>query len=269
MKHFAVIGNPIEHSLSPQIHHIFAEQTGVTIQYDKIKTTEDKFSEAILDFFKDPNGKGLNITLPFKERAYTLAKTHTPRCIKAGAANTLWMHQDQLVADNTDGVGFIRDVSQHIEIQHKKVLLLGAGGATRGILGELFKANPASVMLSNRTMSKAQTIKEKFPKLLLSALETLSHEYDIIINATSSSLNDTALPLSGSILANHPFCYDLSYSLKHPTSFVRWAKHYGAPAIDGLGMLIEQAAEAFYIWHGVMPDTKPVKQLLFENLLDT
>lgn len=253
---YAVMGHPIAHSLSPIIHQQFADQLGLLLQYDQIDVPVDRFERYVLDFFSQAEGKGLNITLPFKERAFAMAQIKSMRCLQAGAANTLWMADGKLHADNTDGVGLIRDLSRYIELKDKTIVLLGAGGAARGVIGELLKAHPARLILSNRTVEKAYALKSNFPDIQTCGFEALTEHYDLIINATSASLFVHALALPESILHNHPFCYDLAYSKDRMTPFVQWAKQHGSLAVDGLGMLIEQAAQAFLIWHGVMPDTK-------------
>jgi shikimate dehydrogenase len=256
------MGNPIAHSLSPVIHQHFAEQTGISLRYDKIEVPVALFEQYVIDFFNQPEGKGLNITLPFKERAFAMAQVKSARCLQAGAANTLWMANGQRHADNTDGVGLIRDLSHYIDLADKTVVLLGAGGAARGVIGELLNAHPARLILSNRTVEKAHALGNSFPEIHTCGFEALTEHYDVIINATSASLQDNTLTLPDSILNNHPFCYDLAYSRDKMTPFVQWAKSHGSQAMDGLGMLIEQAAEAFLIWHGIMPDTTSLKRSL-------
>jgi shikimate dehydrogenase len=250
---YAVFGNPIAHSLSPIIHQQFSLQTGVSLCYKKIEVPLLQFEEVVTDFFKQ-GGKGLNITLPFKERAYAMADVQSPRASTAGAANVLWMEGYSLHADNTDGVGLIRDLQQHaIPLTHKAILLLGAGGAARGIIGPLLQENPASLTLANRTFEKAQLLQQVFPLVITCQLDKLRQDYDLIINATSASFNDRALLVPQAIFSNHPFCYDLAYGKNRATPFVQKAKQLGCTAMDGTGMLIEQAAEAFFIWHGIRP----------------
>lgn len=252
---YAVMGNPVAHSLSPWIHQHFAEQTGLFLQYDKIEVPTPQFEEYVIEFFNQPERKGLNITLPFKVRAYAMAEIKTSRCIQAGASNTLWVENGQLHADNTDGVGLVHDLNRYVDLTNKTIVVLGAGGAARGVIGELLRARPARLILSNRTIDKAQALKARFPEIFSCGFEALTEQYDIIINATSASLQDKSLTLPETLLNNHPFCYDLTYSKKGLTPFVQWARSQGAQAVDGLGMLIEQAAEAFFIWHKVMPET--------------
>ncbi len=249
---FAVIGNPIAHSLSPIIHQRFAEQMGLMLQYEKIHVDDIEFEQTVFDFFHQ-GGKGLNLTLPFKERAFSMADIHTPRCKQAKAANTLWMDNGLLHADTTDGVGLIRDLSRHVTLKDKSILLLGAGGASRGIIGPLLDANIATLVLANRTESRAKALQRDFPEIKCSALDALTAGYDVIINATSASLTNAAFLLPSSLLTPTTYCYDLVYNVHEPTSFISWARQHGCAASDGLGMLVEQASEAFFIWHAVMP----------------
>lgn len=261
---FAVIGNPIKHSLSPFIHQHFAQQTGKQLIYEKVEGEEQIFEQQVSDFFVH-DGKGLNVTLPFKQRAFSMAKKRTPRCQLAGAANTLWLYENQLNADNTDGIGLIRDLIGYIELQKKNILILGAGGAARGIIHPLLAMNPFSLTVANRTIEKALALQEDFPQVRCSSLDNISGEFDLIINATSASLGGEAITLPFKIISQKPFCYDLAYKQKEATPFVNYAKSMGCDAIDGLGMLVEQAGEAFFIWNGVMPETRRVLELLRQN----
>lgn len=257
MKRYAVMGNPIAHSLSPFIHQRFAEQTGIALNYEKILVPESDFEQQVGEFFAG-GGKGLNITLPFKQKAFELAEGLTARCKAAKAANTLWFAEGMLQADNTDGIGLIRDLSNYGELAGKQLLVLGAGGAARGILGPLFAAEPAGLTLVNRNEERARALQTDFPQLKVYPLAELKTAYDLIINATSASLTADSLELPQSLLKSTTFCYDLAYAKAEPTPFVQWAKEQGLQAADGLGMLVEQAAEAFYIWHGVRPDSQSV-----------
>ena len=254
---YAVMGNPVDHSLSPIIHQLFAQQTSRVLTYEKIKINLPFFEEQV-NFFFHQGGLGLNITLPCKERAYTLASHHTPRAAAAKAANTLWRDSNGLHADNTDGIGLLRDLARYIDLAGKNILLVGAGGAARGVLAPLLAAHPAQLTLANRTIEKALALSRDFTPITCCGLSELSEAYDLVINATSASLSDNTLQLPTQILTSTTVCYDLAYQLKAPTPFVAWAQSLGCVAIDGLGMLVEQAAEAFAIWHGVMPDTTPV-----------
>lgn len=254
-KRFAVIGNPIAHSLSPIIHQRFAKQFGVTLCYEKLQVDVSAFEQTVLDFF-DQGGQGLNITSPFKLLAFQMAEVCTSRCQQAKAANTLWVHEGRLHADSTDGIGLIRDLSRHITLAEKKVLLLGAGGAARSIIDPLLAANIAALMVVNRTVSRAKALQTDFPKINCCALGALDSPYDVIINATSASFGKNALYLPKTLLKSSTYCYDLFYHVHESTSFLSWARQESSGGSDGLGMLIEQAAEAFGIWHGLMPDTR-------------
>lgn len=260
-KHFVVIGSPITHSLSPEIHHYFAQQTHISLTYEKMLGDEQLFEQQVSDFFA-VGGKGMNITLPFKERAFALAQKTTSRCQLAGAANTLWVKNNQLHGDNTDGIGFIRDISRYIDLAGKNIVILGAGGAARGIIAPLLAMQPASLTVTNRSREKAVALQGAFPQINYVSLDKLSGKYEVIINATSAGLEGKTLFLPEQVMAQHPFCYDLSYDLKEDTPFVFYAKNHGCKAMDGMGMLVEQAAEAFFIWNEVMPKTEPVLEHL-------
>jgi shikimate dehydrogenase len=254
-KRYAVMGNPIAHSLSPLIHQQFAQQSQINLSYEKIEIDLASFEQQVLQFFAQ-GGKGLNITLPCKQRAFAMANVVTNRCAQAQAANTLWMHAGKLHADNTDGVGLMRDLRRHLELADKRILLLGAGGAARGILAPLIAAKPAILTLANRSLDKAMALQKEFPQITTTCSYTsLDQPFDIIINATSASLTAQNLALPAMVTMEKPFCYDLAYSQKGMTPFVAWAHSQHCNAIDGLGMLVEQAAEAFFIWHQIMPET--------------
>lgn len=261
VKRFAVIGNPISHSLSPFIHHHFAKQTGIDLSYEKIQGIDSSFEAQVSDFFAQ-NGKGINITLPYKIRAFTLSKKSTPRCVLAGAANTLWMQDGQLWADNTDGLGLSRDLSRYLAVKDKNLLILGAGGATRGIIHPLLQLGPKQITIANRSVDKIDELKHHFPQISISSLQNVRGCFDLVINATSASTHGENLSLPVEIMSSQPFCYDLAYKLHEDTWFVGYAKQFSCQTADGLGMLVEQAAEAFCIWNGVMPLTANVLDLL-------
>lgn len=261
LQYFAVMGNPIEHSLSPFIHHYFAKQTHMHLIYEKIKVEEQGFKQQVSDFFSQ-NGKGLNITLPFKQQAYAMAEQTTPRCKRAGAANTLWMENHQLHADNTDGIGLIRDLNRYFDLQGARILILGAGGAARGIIAPLLEHHLADLAITNRTLATAMQLQNDFPGLRCIKATELIGEFDLIINATSASLAGELAIVPKDCLTTRPFCYDLAYNQKDSTPFVQYAQAADCIAVDGLGMLIEQAAEAFFIWHGVRPETDELLNLL-------
>ena len=259
LKHFAVIGNPIAHSLSPQIHHAFAEQCGIKLQYDKIcvETESDIFETFVRDFFKQ-GGAGLNITLPFKQRAFQLADQLTERAKLAGAVNTLIpISLTEILGDNTDGAGLIQDltVNQKQVIAGKRILILGSGGATKGILPVLLAENPEKIIVARRGDAPvlARFCQGGQPQRDC-PYEDLTEPFDLIINATPLSLSNQLPPITSAILHPNSFCYDLVYDKSRETTFTRWAKDHGVASCDGLGMLIGQAAEAFYQWHHVRPN---------------
>lgn len=264
MLRFAVVGNPVSHSRSPQIHALFARQAGIALQYTREEVSADGFTPFVQDFFAS-GGRGLNVTVPFKEQAYALASRLTDRAGLARAVNTLYQQEgDGLVGDNTDGVGLLRDLrhNHQIGIAGRRLLLLGAGGAVRGALGSLAGESPASITLVNRSVDKAMALKEDFSTLtdieVRAYDDPLDGSFDLIINGTSSSLHGALPPLSPLAIGPHSCCYDMMYA-SQPTAFLRWATEQGAcTTLDGLGMLVEQAAESFYIWLGVRPQTADV-----------
>lgn len=255
--YFAVLGHPIAHSLSPQIHQAFAAQFQKTLCYEKKDVLPDKFSTVVNEFFQQ-GGQGLNITSPFKTQAYQLSDRATPRCQEAGAANTLWMKNHTLWADNTDGIGLVRDLSRFTAITGKKILILGAGGAVAGILGPLWLQQPAEITVSSRTLTTATLLQTRFPQTTLLLWEHLKGGFDLVIHATSAMQNQANLALPECLWHTKPKCFDLAYDIQNETAFVHQAKQHGCVARDGLGMLIEQAAEAFYLWWGEKPDTQSV-----------
>lgn len=263
---YAVVGNPISHSKSPRIHSLFASQTGEPVEYTAIQAPVDDFSGAVRYFFEQ-GGKGLNVTVPFKEQAWTLADHRTPRAEKAGAANTLYLDQDQaLVADNTDGVGIVRDLqSNHgVSLKGLRILVLGAGGAVRGVLGPILAEQPAALTIANRTVAKAEALVRLFAKdagpglLTACGFDGPDQAFDLVINGTSASLQGDLPPVSARVIGPDTVVYDMMYSLQ-TTTFNQWALENGARHVhDGLGMLVEQAAESFFVWRGVRPDTASV-----------
>lgn len=269
--HYAVFGNPIAHSRSPYIHRQFAEQTGEDVAYTKHKVPEDGFDQAADAFFED-GGRGLNITLPFKTDAYGYAARLTPRARRAGAVNTLSKELDgTLLGDNTDGIGMVNDMqNQGWEVTGARVLILGAGGAVRGVLQPLLEQRPASVAIANRTVHKAEQLAKGFADL--GRIEPLGFEdldgrqFDLVINGTSASLSGELPPLPDKLLAPGAACYDMMYDAE-PTVFLRWAREQGAERLaDGLGMLVGQAAESFYLWREVRPEVVPVITALRRKL---
>ena len=266
--HYAVMGNPIAHSKSPRIHTLFAGQTGEDIDYRAILVELDGFAGAVAGFVAD-GGRGLNITVPFKEQAWELAATRSTRAELAGAVNTLSVGEDgSLSGDNTDGAGLVRDLLQNhgAALAGKRILLLGAGGAARGVLGPLLNEQPGLLVIANRTASKAVELARLFCKLGRTegcGLDGVAGQpFDILINATAASLAGEVPAIAGDTVTKDSWCYDMMYGDK-PTAFMEWAQAQGAAHVmDGLGMLVEQAAESFYIWRGVRPDTAPVIEVL-------
>ncbi len=261
---YAVMGNPVAHSKSPLIHTAFARQFGLKIGYTAIQVDAGGFPQAVGNF-QAAGGKGLNITVPFKREAWLLSDVRTARAELAGAVNTLSLKPDGgRHGDNTDGIGLVRDILQNHagRISGQRVLLLGAGGAVRGVLGPLLEERPAQLTIVNRDVEKARELIEVFAGVgkieMCPYAQLQDRQFDLIINGTSASLSGELPPLPGGILAKDGWCYDMMYAAE-PTAFVRWGEGQGAAtSLDGLGMLVEQAAESFFIWHGVRPDTAPV-----------
>ena len=269
---YAVFGNPIKHSRSPQIHAAFAEQTGQALHYRAHKVELGRFAEVASEFFRN-GGRGLNITVPFKLDAFEFADELSGRARRAGAVNTLARGEDgRIYGDNTDGVGMVRDINDNLgwPVTGKRILVLGAGGAVRGTLGPLLKQRPEELVVANRTLEKAEALAELFAELgpvSGQPFEALpGRQFDLIINGTSASLSGDLPPLPSHILSNEGSAYDMMYGAE-PTPFMRWAAAEAAWAVsDGLGMLVEQAAESFCIWRGVRPDTRPVIELIRQSL---
>ncbi len=268
---YCVFGNPIAHSLSPQIHTQFAKNTQQELVYEKQCIQVDQFPIAVKNFF-DLGGKGLNITVPFKQEAWRLAERRTQRAELAGAVNTLWMDEEQtLHGDNTDGAGLVRDIKRlNWSLNNQHILLLGAGGAARGVILPLLQEKPASLTIANRTFSKAEELKSLFSdygEVYASKFEALRSRQPInlIINATSAGLGSERPPLSPDLINGNTAIYDMVYGDKALT-FLNWCKNCGAEKLaDGLGMLVGQAAESFNIWRGVMPEVLPVIHTLRPN----
>lgn len=260
---YALFGNPITQSKSPNIHRQFAEQTGQDMHYTKQLVALGEFEQAAQAFF-DQGGKGLNITVPFKLNAFEFAQKRTARAERAGAVNTLAKLSDgTILGDNTDGIGMIHDMHNLAwELEGKRVLILGAGGAVRGILQPLLEEKPAQIVIANRTYSKAEELAKNFHDMgdvQAKTFEQLTGEiFDLVINGTSASMQGELPPLPDNLLAANASCYDMMYAAE-PTIFLRWAQERGAAQIaDGLGMLIGQAAEAFYLWRQIRPEVVPV-----------
>jgi shikimate dehydrogenase len=261
---YAVFGNPIKHSKSPMIHTAFAEQCGQQLQYRAVRVELEGFNRAARNFFEG-GGAGLNITVPFKREAFEFADQLSDRALRAGAVNTLSRAQDgSIEGDNTDGIGLVRDMVANLGwvVQDLRVLVLGAGGAARGVLEPLLRERPRALLIVNRTPQRAQHLAEEFSKLgpLAGGAYSLigERQFDLVINATSAGLSGEMPELPSTLLTERSCCYDLVYGAE-PTPFMRWAAHHTAWAVaDGLGMLVEQAAQSFYIWRGVRPETRPV-----------
>lgn len=269
MDKYAVVGNPVGHSRSPQIHNLFAEETKQEISYEAIQFETDDFEGQIKNLIEQ-GYKGVNVTVPFKQQAWELADRLSPRAKDASAVNTLIFQPDGLIAgDNTDGMGLARDLINNLQIlvEHRKILILGAGGAVRGVLGPLLSKRPGLFTVANRTVEKAEKLSEDFFQIWdvqACSYEDLGQEkYDLIINGTSAGLIKEVPPVPDTVLGINSICYDMMYDVNEHTAFVQWAMDRGAlRAYDGLGMLVEQAAEAFYIWRGVRPETQPVIEAL-------
>lgn len=264
---YAVIGNPIEHSKSPQIHSAFALQEKAEISYEKILAKDTSFIDAV-NQFKQHQGLGLNITVPFKIDAYQQCAQLTPEALAAKAVNTISFNQKgEWLGANTDGIGLLRDLTINLkcDLSNKKILILGAGGASRGILLPLLKEHPARIMIANRTIDKAKQLASEFTSLgevSACGYHGLGQQsFDVIINATSSSLSNQVPPVPSEAIGIDCLCYDLMYS-DVDTAFMHWAKQHKATIInDGLGMLIEQAAESYFIWRGFKPNTSEIFSL--------
>lgn len=262
MQKYAVFGNPVAHSRSPRIHQLFAEQTGQAMSYEAVCAPLDDFAGCVEEFFRQ--GKGGNVTVPFKEQAFVWASELTDRARRAKAVNTLKKQDDgSILGDNTDGAGLVNDLlKQQVPLRNRKILVLGAGGAVRGVLQPLLAQQPAEVCIANRTVEKAEQLCREFADLgvlVAAGFDWIDTPADLIINGTSASLQGEVPPLAASLIqSGHTICYDMMYA-GEPTAFNRWAAQQGAArTLDGLGMLVEQAAEAFYVWRGVRPDTASV-----------
>lgn len=271
---YAVIGHPIEHSRSPFIHARFAEQTGQAMTYGRILAPLDGFGDSVRTFIAQ-GGKGLNVTVPFKLEAHALAGQLSPRAEAAGAVNTLRFEAGRIEGDNTDGIGLVRDIEQRLgrSLRGRRVLLLGAGGAARGALLPLLACAPAQLFVANRTAANAEALLTRFSTpaaqygvvLAGGGWAAVPDGFDVVINATAGSLQGEAPPLGPRVFADGALAYDMMYGAQ-PTVFMRFAAQRGADTADGLGMLVEQAAESFSVWRGVRPDTTPVLAELRQRL---
>ncbi|MRR50872.1 MAG: shikimate dehydrogenase [Rhodocyclaceae bacterium] len=267
---YAVFGNPIGHSKSPRIHALFAAQTGQDMSYEALLAPIDGFAATLAEFAAA--GHGANVTVPFKEEAFRLSSRRSLRAEAAGAVNTLTFGNGEIVGDNTDGAGLVRDLKTNLgcQLAGRRVLLLGAGGAARGVILPLLNEKPARFVIANRTAEKAARLAEAFSGAAVqrglpspqggSFDDLMGESFDIVINATAAGLSDTALPLPVSVFAPAALAYDMVYGRETP--FMAQARGTGCRVADGLGMLVEQAAEAFFIWRGVHPQTGPVMAAL-------
>lgn len=268
MDKYAIIGNPVAHSLSPRIQQLFADQMDIEIEYIKIEAPLNAFVETV-NQFRDEGGKGCNVTVPFKSEAFALATKVGNNAKLARAVSCLIFHSDHTIfGDNFDGIGLVEDLinHHHYKISQKRILIIGAGGATQGIIGPLLEKAPSEIVVANRTPDKAYALARQFQEhgpiagIDLNALPSMP--FDLIIHATSLGHLNQLPHLIDGLVAPNTFCYDLSYG-KAAEPFLAWAKAQGATEIsDGLGMLVEQSAASFYLWHGVYPETKPVMQVL-------
>ncbi|WP_019141934.1 shikimate dehydrogenase [Noviherbaspirillum massiliense] len=266
---YVVIGNPIAHSKSPEIHACFAAQTRQAMSYGRMLAPLDGFAATVRDFIAQ-GGKGANVTVPFKLEAFALVTELTERARAAGAVNTLKFDGSAILGDNTDGVGLVTDITYNAEvaIKGRRVLLLGAGGAARGAILPLLQEQPDELVVANRTPAKAEVLVQQFAgtgNLRSCDFASLRGTFDIVINATSSSLADEVPPVAPGVFSVKALAYDMMYG-KGPTAFMRFAAQHGAIVRDGLGMLVEQAAEAFHVWRDVRPATAPVFEKLRSQL---
>jgi shikimate dehydrogenase len=258
---YALVGNPVAHSKSPLIHAAFARATFQDLEYGLIEAPLDGFATTV-ERFRLGGGRGLNVTLPFKQEAFTLCNRVSDRARVAQAVNTLVLETG--FGDNTDGIGLVHDLSRNLNYQFRNVLLLGAGGAAQGVVGALLEAGAGRVVIANRTVSKAQALAARFPGASACDYHGLEGQFegqfDLVINATSAGLADDAPPLPPGILRSGVLAYDMVYGRETP--FLAAARTAGARTCDGLGMLVEQAAESFFLWRGVRPQTRPVLEKL-------
>lgn len=269
---YAVMGNPVAHSKSPRIHALFAAETGQRMRYSAIQVDPGGFEQAVSNFVAH-GGRGLNVTVPFKRNAWALVERRSPRAELAQAVNTVVVEaQGRLLGDNTDGIGLVTDVMRNhgVRLADRAVLLLGAGGAASGVVGPLLEQCPARLYIANRSVDRALELAARFApigRLEGGGLDELQGQsFDVVINATAASLQGELPPLPDSLLRPGACCYDMMYGAA-PTPFVTWARAHGAAqAIDGLGMLVEQAAESFYLWRGVRPRTAPVIERLRDEM---
>lgn len=273
MDSYAVFGNPVAHSKSPKIHQWFAEKTGQVLDYSAQLVEPGEFEPAAKAFF-DAGGLGLNITVPFKQEAFEFADRLTDRARRAGAVNTLARQSDgKILGDNTDGYGLVTDIRDNLSwtIAARRVLILGAGGAVRGVLAPILAEQPAEILIANRTGSRAEDLAREFSDLGkidgmgYQKLADLTRSFDLVINGTSLSLSGEIPPVPAALLTAETCVYDMMYAQK-PTAFMSWAEKLGCQTSDGLGMLVNQAAESFYVWRGIRPPTSELIKTLRKKL---
>lgn len=272
---YVVAGNPVEHSQSPFIHAEFARATGQPVAYDRLLCPLDGF-EATVRAFAAAGGKGCNVTVPFKIDAYRLAMRRSPRATLAEAANVVRFDADGWYADNTDGIGLVHDIERNagVVLSGKRILLIGAGGAAAGALGPLIEAGPQEIAVANRSLDKAEALVRRHAELAYAQgvelaarrLHAPGKAFDVVVNATATSMQGAAIPVDASVLSPGGLALDMMYG-PAAEGFLQWANRHGAQARDGLGMLVEQAAEAFNIWRGITPETAPVLAALRARLV--
>lgn len=263
--YYCVVGSPIAHSKSPDIHLAFGKQFGIALRYQRVDVPANCFANAVTEFVLE-GGRGMSITVPLKEEAHVALAKLKPRAALTGAVNMMTVNSDGVtIGDNVDGIGLVRDLTRNhgLSLIGKRILLLGAGGAARGVIPSLLEENPGELNIVNRTLTKAEDLVSRFSSL--GSLEAFDYEslpngpYDIVINATSLSLSGELPPLGATTIGSLTSCYDMMYTIDGRTRFLEWCRDHGAVACyDGLGMLVEQAAKSFSIWHGVEPDTTSV-----------
>ena len=269
---YGVIGHPVAHSWSPFIHGLFARQTEQAMVYRRFDVPPAKFRRHVMHFFLH-GGRGLNVTLPHKVAAAGLANELTPRAERAGAVNTLMIqNENEILGDNTDGEGLVRDLQDNcgVTVGGTRILILGAGGAARGVLAPLLELQPREIVVANRTAARASAVAREFAErgnLIGCGFDSalLTDDFDLIINATAASTEGDVPVVAATLVSKRTICYDLAYS-KEKTPFVRWAESHGCVrALQGWGMLVEQAAESFSVWRGIRPQTAPVLQALIAS----
>jgi shikimate dehydrogenase len=266
---FAVVGNPVDHSLSPRIHQAFAAQCNISLNYEAIEIPEDDFTTDVR-VLQNMGYKGLNVTVPFKQQAAQICDRKSPRAEDASAVNTIiFTVNNEIAGDNTDGVGLTRDLvsNNRVLIKRRRILLIGAGGAVRGVIPSILALSPTILTVANRTVEKAEALAQEFQQIgdiVPSSFEDLGQEkFDLVINGTSAGLKGEVPPIPSDVLGINSVCYDMMYDLEKDTAFLEWGRDHGASrCLDGLGMLVEQAAESFFIWHGVRVNTTEVIESL-------